>query len=242
MKRKLERSVSTSSSAKKQKVQRTQSLELGRITGRVAPSATTLSKASGPFAGKKYTTFLYENALQKVSGGTNVVTLQVKPNDMYDYDNTGDAGNKQPLYYDALLSATGPYKQYKVISWKTTFYFMNQTAVPVDIFISPPLNAAGECDTVAEADNFPGVKRLRLTAATGSRNYGQVTTTGHLKDVYPAYEGDAAFTGNYNASPTNPVYQVVVIRGSDGTTAADVYVSVKHEAYTELQLVDAIVS
>jgi len=25
---------------------------------------------------------------------------------------------------------------------------------------------------------------------------------------------------------------------SDGTTAADVYVSVKHEAYTELQLVD----
>jgi len=90
---------------------------------------------------------------------------------------------------------------------------------------------------VAEAD---GVKRLRLT--TGSKNYGQITTTGHLRDVYPSYEGDSAFTGNYNASPTNPVYQVVVIRGSDGTTAADVYVSVKHEAYTELQLVDAIVS
>jgi len=31
------------------------------------------------------------------------VTVQVKPNDMYDdYDNTGDAGNKQPLYYDAF--------------------------------------------------------------------------------------------------------------------------------------------
>jgi len=36
------------------------------------------------------------------------VTVQVKPNDMYDYDNTGEAGNKQPLYYDALLSASGP--------------------------------------------------------------------------------------------------------------------------------------
>jgi len=34
------------------------------------------------------------------------VTVQVKPNDMYDYDNTGEAGNKQPLYYDALLSAS----------------------------------------------------------------------------------------------------------------------------------------
>jgi len=109
------------------------------------------------------------------------------------------------------------------------------------IYIST-IKPANECDTVAEADNFPGVKRLRLTAATGSKNYGQITTTGHLRDVYPSYEGDSAFTGNYNASPTNPVYQVVVIRGSDGTTAADVYVSVKHEAYTELQLVDAIVS
>jgi len=183
MKRKLERSSSTQ--GKKAKLQRTSTLELGRITGKVAPSSTTLSRAGGPFSGKKFVTFLYENALSKVSGGTNVVTVQVKPNDMYDYDNTGEAGNKQPLYYDALLSASGPYKQYKTISWKTTWYFMNQTACPVDIFISPPLNAANECDTVAEADNFPGVKRLRLTAATGSKNYGQITTTGSSKRCIP---------------------------------------------------------
>jgi len=62
--------------------------------------------------------------------------------------------------------------------------FHESNRVSVDIFISPPLNAANECDTVAEADNFPGVKRLRLTAATGSKNYGQITTTGHLRDVY----------------------------------------------------------
>jgi len=55
--------------------------------------------------------------------------------------------------------------------------FHESNRVSVDIFISPPLNAANECDTVAEADNFPGVKRLRLTAATGSKNYGQITTT-----------------------------------------------------------------
>jgi len=110
--------------------------------------------------------------------------------------------------------------------------------VSVDIFISPPLNAAMNA-TRRRSRQFPGVKRLRLTAATGSKNYGQITTTGHLRDVYPSYEGDSAFTGNYNAS-LQPVYQVVVIRGSDGKTAADVYVSVKHEY--ELQLVDAIVS
>jgi len=98
---KLERSSSTQ--GKKAKLQRTSTLELGRITGKVAPSSTTLSRAGGPFSGKKFVTFLYENALSKVSGGTNVVTVQVKPNDMYDYDNTGEAGNKQPLYYDALF-------------------------------------------------------------------------------------------------------------------------------------------
>jgi len=96
------------------------------------------------------------------------VTVQVKPNDMYDYDNTGEAGNKQPLYYDALLSASGPYKQYKTISWKTTWYFMNQTACPVDIFISPPLNAANEC-TPSQKQTISPVKRLRLTAATAVR-------------------------------------------------------------------------
>jgi len=89
MKRKLERSSSTQ--GKKAKLQRTSTLELGRITEKVAPSSTTLSRAGGPFSGKKFVTFLYENALSKVSGGTNVVTVQVKPNDMYDYDNTGEA-------------------------------------------------------------------------------------------------------------------------------------------------------
>jgi len=228
---------------KVQKRRKTASREtLGKITGKISPASTTLAKCPGPFSGKRFMTFLYENALQKVSGGTNVVTIQTKPNDMYDYDNTGEVGNKQPLFFDALLTASGPYKQYKVHSWKTTYYFINQTASPVDIFVSPPLNAANECDTVAEADNFPGVSRLRLTAATGSKNYGQLTVTGHVKDVYPSYEGDSSFTGNYNSSPTNAVYQVCVIKASDGTTAADVYVSVKHEAFTELQLVDAIVS
>jgi len=56
------------------------------------------------------------------------VTVQVKPNDMYDYDNTGEAGNKQPLYYDALLSASGPIK-YK--TFMKTVYFMNQTRVVI---------------------------------------------------------------------------------------------------------------
>jgi len=63
MKRKLERSSSTQ--GKKAKLQRTSTLELGRITGRIAPTSTTLSRAGGPFSGKKYVTFFVRECLVK---------------------------------------------------------------------------------------------------------------------------------------------------------------------------------
>jgi len=66
MKRKLERSSSTQ--GKKAKLQTYLNFGLGRITGKVAPSSTTLSRAGGPFSGKKFVTFLYENACQRFQG------------------------------------------------------------------------------------------------------------------------------------------------------------------------------
>jgi len=216
---------------------------LGRITGKVSSSATTLAVAPGPFTGRKFMTFLYENQLTQIGGSANVMTVVCKPNDMYDFDNSGDTGNKQPLYFDTLLTASGPYRTYKVISWKTTYYFINNTATtPVDIFVSPPIAGTGEFDSLAEADNFPGVKRLRLTASGGSKSHGSITIKGHIKDVYPTISDDSNFIGNYNTSPSTIVYQAVVVRGSDGSTAPSIYVSVKHEAYTELSFVDALVS
>lgn len=215
---------------------------LGKITGKIAASQTTLAKAPGPFSGKKFVTFLYENALQQVAGAANVMTCITKPNDMYDYDGSGDAGNKQPLYFDTLLTASGPYKQYKVISWKTTYWFVNTSVCAVDIFVSPPIAASSEFDSLAEADNFPGVKRLRLTPGTGSKSYGTLTVTGNVKDVFPTYANDSVFVGAYNGSPGTIVYQNILVRGSDGTTAPSVYWSVKHEAYTELNFVDSLVS
>jgi len=66
MKRKLERSSSTQ--GKKAKLQRTSTLELGRITGKVAPSSTTLSRAGGPFSGKKFVTFCMRMRCQRFQG------------------------------------------------------------------------------------------------------------------------------------------------------------------------------
>ena len=137
---------------------------LGRIGGKVAPSQTTLAKSGGPFTGRKYMTFLYENALTRVLPASVLSVLHCCPNSLYDFDKTGSSfGNKQPLYYDTMLTVSGPYKAYQVISWKTTYTIVNNSAVPITVFAIPPISATGEIDSIAEADNFPGVKRLFLT-------------------------------------------------------------------------------
>lgn len=221
------------------------SSDMGRITGKVAPGATTLANAMGPFSGKKYLTFLYENALTKVAPGATTSVLSVMSNSLYDFDKTSLAsfGNKQPLYYDTLLTASGPYKNYQVQSWKTTYTVINMTAVPITVWAVPPTSAANEIDSVAEADNFPGVKSMSLTAATGSQNKGVITVTGHQFDVYPLLHLTAnSTTANYAGDPGSPIYQGLVVASADGTTNVEYYVAVKHEAYSELFNVDALVS
>ena len=105
---------------------------LGRIAGKVAPSQTTLSRAIGPFAERKMVTFEYKNAATTV-GSANLLQLSVLLNSVYDFDKSSGNyfGNKQPLYYDQLLAASGPYKNYKVISWVTTYTIMNTGNIPL---------------------------------------------------------------------------------------------------------------
>jgi len=217
---------------------------VGNIGGRIAATNSTLARSKGPFAATKFMTFVYENELTAL-GSATVHALPVMANSLFDFDQTGGAifGNKQPLYYDALLSASGPYKQYNVISWKTTYTIFNlSTSVPITVWAIPPVASTTEIDSAAEADNFPGCKSLYLGPQTSSKNMGELTVYGHVNDVYSATPGLNTLVGQYNASPNSPCYQGLVIRASDGTTAPLVYVAVRHEAYTQLGLVDSLVS
>jgi len=239
------RSLTPSRPVKKLKYRDTaKTSTLGNIGGKVSRNMTTLNLAKGPFASKKFMTFLYENELTAIPSA-NVNALSVMSNSLFDFDQTSTAtfGNKQPLYYDALMSASGPYKQYKVISWKTTYTILNQsTAVPITVWAIPPISATSEIDSAAEADNFPGSKSLYLGPVGSSKNMGTVTIYGHTDDVYAAQAALDTLAGAYNANPLSPCYQGLIIKGSDGTTAPLVYVAVRHEAYTELGVVDSLVS
>lgn len=217
---------------------------VGNIGGRVSASNTTLAKAKGPFAATKYMTFVYENELTAIPSAT-AQGLPVMANSLYDFDQTGGGtfGNKQPLYMDSLLTSSGPYKQYRVISWKTTYTVFNLSAsTPITVWAIPPVSATAEIDSAAEADNFPGCKSLYLGPQTSSKNMGEVTVYGHTDDVYAAQSSLDTLTAQWNANPLSPVYQGLYIKASDGSTAPSVYVAIRHEAYTQLGLVDSLVS
>lgn len=213
-------------------------------TGRIPASKTTMAmQKSTPFHGKKRVTFEYLNELTSSGLGANQGTLQVAFNDMYDFDKNGCFGNKQPLYYDTFMTSSGPYKTYKVISWETTYTIMNTSATtPITVWAIPPITATAEMDSLAEADNFPGVQSLYLTPLTGSKNVGTLTVKGHVKDCFASYEDEITLVGTWNASPTNPIYGGLVVHGSDNSTTPTVYVAIRHLAYTELTNVDALVS
>lgn len=241
--RKVMKSASTKRKMKKTSRKRKASSILGKLgAAYVPPSKTTMAGAEGPFSTSKFTTFLYENALAKVNPGSNFWGISVISTGMFDYDVNNYLGNKQPLYFDQLLSATGPYKSYKVISWKTTFTFVNEGTTPVNIWVAPALTSFGEVDSAVEADNFPGVKKLYLTSPSGSQNKGNLVITGHIDDVWKGITSDSGFIGSYAANPSVPVYTTICAQAADGVANAIVYIAVKHEAYTELLNVDAIVS
>lgn len=210
---------------------------------RIAKTSTTLAQYASPFPPIKKVNLVYENGLTAYAPGVAYGAIHLGLNDAYDVDKSGSyAGNKQPLFYDALLSGTGPYRQFRVVSWKTSFHVVNNTDVPINVYLLPPHLATSETDLVAEVENLPGVKRLYLTGKTGSKNQGSLSNTGCVDDVYALGDKDHLMRGTWNNSPTNICYGGLFIQSADGTTAVGAFTAVKHEMYTELSALDSEVS
>lgn len=207
------------------------------------PTTGALLSRSLPFPISKKTTMLYTYGYA-VTASAALDYFSVAPNDMYDFDRTtlGKLGNKQPLFFDAMLSSTGPYKQYYVSKWKTTWTILNETARPVRAFAIGAIAVATEFDSLAEAENFPGAVIKDLTSMGGSQDMASITVSGSVADVYGSSKKDLNFVGTYGSSPTTPIYGALVLASGDGTTSLTCYVSVRHEFEVELTSADAIVS
>lgn len=208
-------------------------------------SGTTVARLTKqlPFQAHKSCTFLYTYGYA-ITASAVIETMNIACNDMYDLDRTGTGklGNKQPLFYDVLLSSSGPYKVFAVPKWRTTWTIINSTNTAVRAFVHPALGATAEFDSLAEAENFPGATIRDLTPAGGSEDKITITVTGSISDVNYYDNKDSNLLGTYGSSPSTIVYGALVLASGDGTTALNVYVSIKHEFYAELQYEDAIVS
>lgn len=165
------------------------------------------------------------------------------PTSLYDYDYSGAIGNKQPLYYDTLLTSTGPYLYYRVKSWKTVITVVNLSTVPVVVFAgqSSITGSVSELDQPTEMQNFPGVKKEFLTEKGGEKCIAKITLFGNTKNIATnAFDTD--FTGSYNSSPTKNITQSILVQSMDGSSAGSCLVSVSHEAVSDLFVRDAVVS
>lgn len=218
------------------------SVILGNLAGVVRRDQSTLATYPGPFQNRKIVTFEYQNSLVAIAPGAISLQLPVAYNDLFDFDRTtlGSWGNKQPLYYDSLLSASGPYRAYKVKSWVCTFTFVNAGTNNVSCFALPPTSATSEIDSLAEADNMPGVVRAYATAVSGYKNMVSVTTKGTPFDVFQLYGDDSNTNGPYNNSPGSACFGGLFLNADSGLLTGSV--AVHCEMVAELAVVDALVS
>jgi len=146
-------------------------------------------------------------------------------------------GNKQPLYYDQLISSTGPYKQFMVKSWSTEFTVINRGTAPITMWLTPPQTTTLEADTVNEVDNMPGVVKA-FVDVLGGKSMVVISNKGAISDMNSGITGDTAWTG-FLGTPSVPVYGNLYLSSS----ANLIYeIAVKHRAYTRLTGVDAIIS
>jgi len=158
---------------------------------------------------------------------------------MFDFDRTtGYLGNKQPLFYDNLLGANGPYKYYKVLSWVTEFTIINSGTAPITVWLSNAANAS-EIDSVVEVDNLPGVVKKFISAPSGPTSVCTISNKGNIKDEYYSQVADAALTGTYGTGPSTVVHGSLVLYSSSTLVYE---VAVKHIAYTQLTILDATLS
>ena len=209
------------------------------------PKRTTqlLMSRSLPFPVSKKTQMVYTYGYaQPASAAFDYFTIAC--NDMFDLDRTtlGKLGNKQPTFFDAILSSTGPYKNYYVESWETTWTVVNMTSVPVRMYVAPALNVSTEVDSQHEAENFPGVVIRDITHNDGSQNKVSVKVRGSVKDIYPTSSKDINFVGTYGSSPTTSIFGTLCLASGDGTTALNCFISIKHVFNVRLESQDAIVS
>lgn len=158
------------------------------------------------------------------SAAATDILAQIKCNDLFDPDYSNTLGNGQPLHFDTLLTASGPYWKYVVEGWTTIVEVQGHGGTYM-VYYGQDLDS-NSIDTRAEAQNWQGMQQRLLNTAT---NPVRIVKKNRLKNAigYPNMVDPVEWGGQYNSSPSNVVYGNLIIHECTGA-ASDVQVKVTH--------------
>lgn len=143
------------------------------------------------------------------SGVTSGTVLQrFMLNSMFDFDFDNNLGNKQPLYYDQLFGADGPYQYYKVNAWKTTITVTNLSSQPLHVYYDQgALGSVTQADTQVEAQNRAGNIYRMITGAANARPQAIIKSFKTTKSFAP--KGISSGSDFASLYTTNPIQQII---------------------------------
>lgn len=189
------------------------------------------------------TTLRYNSTMAAIDPAAASTYYSFVLNGMFDFDNDNILGNKQPLYFDELLTADGPYRNYKVTSWETKIIIINDSVDPLLAYWSQTNNIT-ESDTLLEVQNRPNVRELILTQRDGDNNMGTIKSKGSVTEISGAIRNPTDLTGSPTANPASPHYGTLFLYNPGGvvSTPVNCWIKVIHDFHVELSTADAIVS
>ena len=154
-------------------------------------------------------------------------------NSLFDPDYT--ATGHQPMYFDQLCSATGPYYRYRVAASKIYFCLQTLGTTPAASSIRVVLFPTND---INPPDNgYPALSempRSRTRCGNASEHdikIGHYSTTAAEWGRSRQAVQDSDFTGEYNTNPAKQWFWYFSMYSTDESTAITVYVSVKVTYY-----------
>lgn len=210
------------------------------------PGPSRMGRSLGPFPLRMNTKLVYKAPSTTIASGgiLSYAALSLDLNNMYDFDYNNVFGNKQPLFYDQLLSVDGPYKYYKVNAWKTTIRFINLSDKALYVYYDPSTGLITESDTPTEIENRRGVQTFTLTSQNNAKPMVTIKKFQTLKSFFPnSINSSENFAAGYNAAPSTHAYANLLWKTIDGSVGVfNVAVRVQHIFYCTLYNADSISS
>lgn len=250
------RSRSAVSTRNRKRVKRTREI-FKRLAPKMVTSMALAKKQSkvllklpfirSPFVPVLRTTFTYPPAPISVVGAniTGDVWL-VQLNSLFDFDFTNSFGNTQPLYYDQLLSALGPYKKYRVTAWRVKFIIDNVTTFGagtsrgLDVIVGQGQSLSADADTFAEVANLPNIQRKQLQWYGGCGMARAIFEINGTPEMFTSPDDkDENLIAAYNASPATAIYGYLGARDVRSTDVSTMNVTVHAELDADLFDLDA---